>query len=154
MYLKKKEIPAYMTVEAAFIIPIAVCAIVILIYMAFHVFACCLLTEDLYILGLRGSRLDFGSTYEDGVSYVEDNCEERVAARYFGNETPVISAVSEEDVLIVSGETVTRHGVMEDFFLMPGDWELALEERLFIQEQVKHIRMLTRARDLAGGLVH
>lgn len=146
-----KSFEAYMTVEAALIVPMVICSIVLMMYIAFHLFAVCLLTEDMYILGIRGSRLDYGSTYDSGAAYVEDNKENMTQGRYFGNTVPQITVTENRDQIVLSGESETHHDAMGRYFLMPmTGWDIRITEKLMIENQVKRIREVTRAKDLLG----
>ena len=41
-----RELDAYMTVEASFVIPMALCLIVLTIYLSFYMYNKCVLTQD------------------------------------------------------------------------------------------------------------
>ncbi|MBQ7679484.1 MAG: hypothetical protein IJT34_06520 [Butyrivibrio sp.] len=145
-----------MTVEASLIVPMAVGIIVVLIYTAFYLFGMCLLVQDMYILGLRGSRPDTGSPYDSAAQYVVDYAPERIANRYFGNTPPEITAQDESGTVRITGETETRHGVMGGYFILPGEgqadiWAQRYTVELLIQRQTDHIRQVKRARDLLVG---
>jgi len=55
MMWKNKKMGGYFTVEATFLMPIFVCVIALLCYLAFYMCNRTMLIQDAYILGLRGS---------------------------------------------------------------------------------------------------
>lgn len=55
MMLKHKKLSGYFTVEAAFLMPVFICVIALLCYLAFYMCNRAMLPQDAYILGLRGS---------------------------------------------------------------------------------------------------
>ena len=145
-----------MTVEASLVIPMAVGVIVVLIYVAFYLYGMCLLTQDMYILGLRGVRPDTGSPYDSAAEYVVDHAEDRIGNKYFGNERPEITAEDQDDTVVVRGGMETRHGVMGRYFILPGDggtsiWQQELSVELELERQVEHIRLIKRTADMING---
>lgn len=67
--LKKKKISGYFTVEAAFLMPVFICVIALLCYLAFYMCNRAMLPQDAYVLGLRGS-LKSESANEEIAAYI------------------------------------------------------------------------------------
>ena len=59
-----KKVNGYLTVEASFVMPIVLFLYLLVILLAFFLYNRCVISQDLYILALRGSRFtDHGSFY-------------------------------------------------------------------------------------------
>lgn len=65
----KKKLNGYFTVEAALIMPVVICVLSLLCYLGFFMCNRCLLLQDAYILGLRGS-LEEGLSNEETAAYI------------------------------------------------------------------------------------
>ena len=65
----KKKLNGYFTVEAALIMPVVICVLSLLCYLGFFMCNRCLLLQDTYIIGLRGS-LEEGISNEETAAYV------------------------------------------------------------------------------------
>lgn len=65
----KRKLNGYFTIEAAFIMPIVICVLALLCYLGFFMCNRCLLLQDTYIMGLRGSRAD-GLSNEKTAEYI------------------------------------------------------------------------------------
>lgn len=65
----KRKAGGYFTVEAAFLMPCIICILALLCYLSFYLCNRCLLGQDAYILGLRGSLKD-GVSNEEVASYI------------------------------------------------------------------------------------
>ena len=61
---KKKRCQAYMTLEASFIVPVAVMICVLVIMYLFYMYNNCVVYQDCYIAALRGSQIMDASTSE------------------------------------------------------------------------------------------
>lgn len=83
------ELTAYMTVEAAFVMPMVLCVFVIIIYSAFLLYDRCVFTQDAHVLCLRES-----IQREEGAPVVSA---ERVKAgeqRQFGTKYFAVSSLT------------------------------------------------------------
>lgn len=65
----KKKTGGYFTVEAAYLMPFAIFLMALLCYLAFYMCNRCLIVQDTYILGLRGSR-QTGQTNKETAAYI------------------------------------------------------------------------------------
>lgn len=73
--MKKRGIPAYMTVEASFIVPFTVICFIIIIFFTFFLYDHMLVYQSCYLSALRGSQLK--NTTDDAVeAYVKKELEE------------------------------------------------------------------------------
>lgn len=52
-----RELDAYMTVEASFVIPMALCLIVLTIYLSFYMYNKCVLTQDCARAAIRNAAM-------------------------------------------------------------------------------------------------
>ena len=57
-----RELDAYMTVEASFVIPMALCLIVLTIYLSFYMYNKCVLTQDCARAAIRNAAMKEGNT--------------------------------------------------------------------------------------------
>ncbi len=72
--MKKRGIPAYMTVEASFIVPFTVICFIIIIFFTFFLYDHMLVYQSCYLSALRGSQLK--NTTDDAVeAYVKKELE-------------------------------------------------------------------------------
>lgn len=131
--MTKGRLNGYFTVEAAFIMPIVICVLALLCYLGFFMCNRCLLLQDTYIMGLRGSRAD-GLSNEKVAEYILEQGKE-ILSKYY--------AVSEIDknVEVGMGEiSVTLWCEMKVPFVylaweekkMDGVWEIQ-EEKTFVR---------------------
>ncbi len=63
--MRKREIPAYMTVEASFIIPLTIVCFIIIIFFTFFLYDHMVVYQSCYLSALRGSQLK--NTTDDAV---------------------------------------------------------------------------------------
>ncbi|SDB54691.1 TadE family protein [Butyrivibrio sp. INlla16] len=146
---KKLELPAYMTVEAALVIPAAIFGIVLIIYMAFMVYGRCVLSQDVYILGFRAYLLYEKQGYSSPCDYVTDHSDEKTGSRYFGSSKPEIkSSVSGKDIRI-DGSITTNHRALFGYFSkIPDIWKSEAAARVKIITPAKTMRKMKRAKDI------
>lgn len=71
----KKEKRAYMTVEAALIVPMVVGGIIFILYLGFYLYNVCAVKQAAYIAALRGSQMKKASDDEVEM-YVEQQLEQ------------------------------------------------------------------------------
>ena len=57
----EKELPAYMTLEAALIMPFAIAINILVIYFSFFLYNQCTISQGCYLAALRGSQLKHSS---------------------------------------------------------------------------------------------
>lgn len=80
---KKKTLGAYMTIEASLIIPMVIGILVSLVFLAFFLYNRCVLTQDMYILCLRGSTFTNADEGYGEVSYIELSRREAKLAHFY-----------------------------------------------------------------------
>lgn len=143
---KKRPGPeAYFTVEAALVMPVVLCMIVMIIYLSFYLYDRCILAQDLYLLSYRQS-IEKGSAERAGSSAVYG----QIGGRLFmlaGLETEAFAGSS----VRVSGNafmTVPVFGL--DFFDGQRRWNLAVEERAKKTDPPKDFRRVRRLLYLAA----
>lgn len=147
--MEKRKFNGYFTVEAAFIMPIVICVLALLCYMGFFMCNRCLLLQDTYIMGLRGSREE-GLNNEETAAYVLKQ----------GNEIlPKYYAVSQIDKNVEVGLreiTVTLCCDMKVPFAflaweeekMSSVWELREEKKIDRTKPVDFIRACRKVENL------
>ncbi len=143
-----------MTVEASFIVPMAVCVIVLLIYFSFYMYDRCVLSQDVYILAFRAAKENASYKETAPEAYVGEHASEVAGRKYFGSsfpefETTVTGADLMGKTVTVTGRAETNHSAMGRYFLKPtGDWDYLAAGRAKARNYPKHIRMFTRLRDI------
>lgn len=143
---------AYFTVEASFILPMVMAIFVILIHSAYMLYGKCLLTQDTYILCFRASILSEDNNMSP-TEYINSHKDKQFGNRYIGNKKPVISAAQNGKTIKASAETEANHRAMGRYFLIPQDgYQTKARAKVSIFENAKHIRKLTRIKDIAAGI--
>lgn len=66
-----KKVKGYLTVEASFVMPIVLFLYLLVILLAFFLYNRCVISQDLYLLALRGSRFTDRSSLYGEVIYGE-----------------------------------------------------------------------------------
>ncbi len=115
-YKPQRTIGAYMSVEAAFIVPAATFIMAVIIYMAFFAYGKCVISQDVYILGFRSMLLGETQGYSNAGDYVSSNAPEQIGRRYFGTEDVEISAKEEKKKIRVEGNFTTGHKIISGYF--------------------------------------
>ncbi len=147
--LKRITIDAYMTVEAALVIPSAVFGIVLIIYMAFLVYGRCLLSQDVYILGFRAALLYEQQGYGTPAEYVTDHATEKTEGKYFGSSEPEIEAWQSGKEITVDGKITTNHRALYGYFTrIPDLWESEALANLKLHNNSKTLRRIKRTKDI------
>ncbi|MBE5844767.1 MAG: hypothetical protein E7302_11480 [Butyrivibrio sp.] len=147
--LVKRRLPAYMSVEAAFIVPAATFAIALIIYLAFFAYARCILSQDVYILGFRASIFSKSQGYENGAEYVEDKADRQIAGRYFGCDKPQIKASEQKKKITVDGKVSLKpRGLFGYYKDIPGVFEAGERGSAKRHNAPKGLRRIKRFVDL------
>ena len=137
-----------MSLEASLITPMIICVFALLIYFSFYLYGRCILSQDSYILAFRASVADT-EVYADPVQYVSSKAPEVAGKKYFGSSFPRFETSVNGKVVRVHGYSEARHSAMGRYFLKPqSGWEYEAAGRAKRFEYVKHIRRLTRIRDI------
>lgn len=138
-----------MTLEAALVVPMALCSIVLLIYFAFFLYGRCLLTQDAYILAFRSTRQNNTGWEDNPVGFVADRASDVLGKKYFGNSKPAVSAASSGKTVTVTGRASANHSAMGRYFLKPiSGWEYMVYMKATKRETAKHIRTFKRLKDI------
>ncbi len=147
-----KECNGYFTVEASFILPMVLAIFVIIIHSAYMLYGKCLLTQDTYILCFRASILSEDNNMTP-VNYIYSHKDKQFGNRYIGNKKPKISVAQSGKTIKATAETEANHNAMGRFFLIPQNgYETKAVAKVVIQENARHIRKLTRVKDIAAGI--
>lgn len=153
-YKNTMYVDAYMTLEAALVIPAAVFGMVLIIYMSFFVYGRCILSQDVYILGFRSSIFYEKNGYNSPVSYITDHKEEQIKGRYFGSRETTISSYLNGKTIIVEGKTQTNHNALHGYFSgIPNIWESESGARIKMRNNAKTLRRIKRTKDIYEGLM-
>lgn len=81
----RRQYNGYFTVEAALMIPLILILYLFIIYMAFFQYDRCLLTQEMYVLALRGSREIYGN-YQTVYHKVRKEQEDQYIEKYVAME--------------------------------------------------------------------
>jgi len=122
LHLFNKRIGAYNTVEAAFVIPMALGVMIFIIYLSFYLYGRCILSQDCYILSFRASKIT--KEMETTPSkYISDKSNMQLGQRYFGSNKPDIETIENGKDIMVTAQNSSHHRAMGSYFIMPsGNW--------------------------------
>ena len=142
-----------MTLEAALVVPMALCSIVLLIYFAFFLYERCLLTQDTYILAFRATVWNSPEWRDDPEGFTEDRATDVLGKKYFGSREPVVSAKTSGKTITVKGQSEARHSAMGRYFVKPKrGWDYSVSMTATKREVTKHIRRLKRLKDIGKDI--
>ena len=148
------RLDAYMTVEAAVIIPMATFMIALIIYLAFFKYGKCILSQDAYLLGLRASLFYESQGYGSASEYISDKKDEQISGKYFGSKVDSINADESGKTIYVEGELTTTRGSMGGFFnSIPTAFNAQIHENIKKHDSPGSLRTLKRIEDLAKNIV-
>lgn len=136
---------AYFTVEAALVMPVVLCMIVMILYLSFYLYDRCILAQDLYILSYRQS-IEKGSAERAGSRAAHEALYGRVFM-LAGLETEV-SAGTSVQVKGNASMTVPVFGL--DFFDRQRRWGLTVEEKAKMTDPPRDFRRVRRLLYLAS----
>lgn len=120
-----KKFGGYFTVEAAFLMPFVICIMALICYLSFYMCNRCLLVQDAYILGVRGSQKEKGGN-EEIVAYILEEGRELITKYY------AVSNLEKQVKAEIKKITVELKGSMK----LPFAW-LQWEEELEIGREWK-----------------
>lgn len=147
--------PAYMTVEASFLVSFTVILFVVVIYMAFYQYDRCVLAQDLYLLCFRESLL---REEENRTAGQEELARRQFGKKYFMTDRIGAEMETENDLIRYSAEASFQNRVFRGSALMPGEnWKLCASSSARKTDPPFHIRRFRRVRALlrkasgAGG---
>ncbi len=149
-----RRFKGYMTLEAALIMPLVFCVIVLLLYFAYYLYGRCILSQDAYILAFRASVEKNECYKENSKAYVMDKAEEKAGRKYFGSVAPKFDAVPYGSEIEVKGHGVTRHAAMGSYFLKPQNgWDYEGSARAKRRDYSGHIRRCMRLKDIGKEII-
>ena len=143
-----------MTLEASFVVPMVIGVFAFLIYSSFYLYGRCVISQDAYILAFRTSIARSDIWEGDPVSYCLGKADEKAGKKYFGSRKPEFTASKEGDSIKVFARSSAKHRVLRSFFDISDDkWEYEGAGRAKRMEYSKHIRRMTRLRDIGEELI-
>lgn len=147
MKRKNTAAEAYFTVEAAMVIPIVLCILVMLIYLAFYLYDRCILAQDCYVLSYRQS-IEKGGADRAGPS---------AAGEQLGEKLFMLSGMSTDcsggGTVCVSGRGSMAPPLFGlDFFHESGKWNLEVSGKAKKTDPPKDYRRVRRILYLAGAV--
>ena len=110
---------AYMTVEAAFLMPMVLCLFVIVIYTDFYLYDRCVFQQDAYILCLRESIYKEKGAPKADVSRIKNNESAQFGTKYFAVSELETNAYVKGKTAVFEGTAEVLPAVFGNFFLMP-----------------------------------
>ncbi|MBE5874472.1 MAG: hypothetical protein E7287_08710 [Lachnospiraceae bacterium] len=133
-------IRAYLTVEAAMVVPVVIGTIVFLIYMMFYQYNRCLLEQDVGVLAVRSVAMQEKDKTTLAVKLNEE-------AATLDNEKYVAWIMGEPDISIKG--TITGISRMGGLVLTSGDlWKT---QAVFESEQISPTFLVRSCRKIMGG---
>ncbi len=125
---RKRSLDAYMTIEAAFVMPMVLCLFVMLIYTAFYLYDRCVFLQDAYILCFRESiRREEGApkTDSDRIRQAETR---QFGGKYFAVRSLESSVWAEGKKILYQGTARVLPSSFGGYFLMPKSiWTLTFQ---------------------------
>lgn len=142
--MRYKEWNGYLTLEAAFLVPLAIFLFVFVIHFAFMMSGRTYLAQDAYTLAFRASMT---KEEEDAAGFVASVLPEQVSHRYFGNTKPDVETVTDGKHVLVKLRMQTNRRAYD---LAPGTvWTNESAARAIRIDITKRIRKIDRIADLA-----
>lgn len=122
---QKRRIKGYMTVEAAFVMPMVLCVFVILIYTSFYLYDRCVFKQDAFVLCFRESiRKEEGAPRVDP-SYMQQGEARQFENKYFAVNDLETSAKAMGKKAVFQGSARVLPTSFGSYFLMPKSiWRL------------------------------
>lgn len=122
---QKLRIKGYMTVEAAFVMPMVLCVFVMLIYTSFYLYDRCVFKQDAFILCFRESiRKEEGAPRVDP-SYMQQGEARQFENKYFAVNNLETSAKAMGKKAVFQGSARVLPTSFGSYFLMPKSiWRL------------------------------
>ncbi|WP_035765692.1 hypothetical protein [Butyrivibrio sp. NC2002] len=146
----KTQIPAYMSVEASFVVPTAILIIAFIIYLAFFMYARCILSQDLYLIGFRASAYYEDQGYNSAADYAEDRKTAQFKNKYFGSSIPETKVTTKGRDIFIEGKITTGHRALGSYFKKLEDkWEFTQKARIRDTDPREKLRKLKRLKDIA-----
>ncbi len=146
----RRKFDAYMSVEAAFLVPAATFIIALIIYLSFFMYGKCILSQDVYLLGFRASVFYEKRGYSGAGAYVSDHISSQTSGRYFAAKGPQISASDHGDTVKVEGKLSSKTGPARGFYkFLPQAIEGISGSSAKIRNTPKSLRRVCRIKDLA-----
>ena len=142
--MRSKTVNGYLTLEAAFLVPLAVFLFVFVIHLSFMMSGRAYLAQDAYVLAFRASMLQ---EKDDAAGLVAGMAANQVRHKYFGNTQPQTETGTQGKYVVVKVRTKTARSA---FDLAPGtDWEMVTGARAIRIDITKRIRKMDRIADMA-----
>ena len=152
---RKEAWPAYMTVEASFLVSFTVILFAVVIYLAFYQYDRCVLAQDLYLLCFRESLL---REEENRTAGQEELAQRQFGTKYFLADRISTKTEEGDNLIRCSAEASFQNRVFRGSALMPGEnWKLCASSSARKTDPPFHIRRFRRVRALlrkasdAGG---
>lgn len=148
------RVGAYMSVEAAFIVPTAFFIMVFIIYGAFWVYGRCILSQDTYLVAMRAVNFYDYQGYGSCSDYVRDKADTQFGSKYFGNEKPRVSSEDQGKKVLVTTKTSAFHnGVSGYFKKLSGKWESEAKAVAKERDFSRKLRKFKRMKDVAKKVI-
>lgn len=147
--LYRNGINAFYTVEASFVVPMALLVVVFILQISFYMYGRCIAVQDSYLIAFKGSIMaDAGDAGQNDYMYAYS--EAILNGKYFGNDVPVLSITHEGKSIITKLETDTYHNAVD--MLAPwlnGSWHIKASGKAESIDRSAGIRKMSRLQDIA-----
>ena len=142
--MRSETVNGYLTLEAAFLVPLAVFLFVFVIHVSFMMSGGTYLSQDAYILAFRASMTN---EEEDAASAVSALAPAQTNHKYFGNTKPEAETVTDGNHVLVKLRIRTNRRAFD--LAGNAQWETAFSARAIRVDITKRIRKIDRIADLA-----
>lgn len=147
--IKKKYKNAYLTVELSLIFPIILLVIVLVVHWGFMMYDRTIMSQDAYLLSLRGAIIDDDNPEE----YALENSDFQFGSWYFGSPTPTVQTSSSWllSTVEVTLSMETYHAGTSYYSINPqGKWASSISWKASYTRPAKRVRLFTRVYDLVN----
>lgn len=143
-----------MTLEAAFLIPMVLCVIVIMIYTAFYLYDRCLLNQNAYLVCFREGMTKEGAVRTaSGKSGVGEN-KKQIPGRYFAVTAIQTEDESTKDSVALGGTAKVTPAVFGGSSLMPQSiWTIRFRGMASRFDPPEKIRRFRRTIHVSGRVL-
>lgn len=142
--MRFKEVNGYLTLEAAFLVPLAVFLFVFVIHFSFMLSGGAYLEQDAYVLTFRASMT---KEEEDAAAFVSGIAAAQTNHKYFGNTKPQVETTTDGKHVVVKLRMKTNRRAFD--LAGTADWETVFSGRAIRVDITKRIRKIDRIADLA-----
>ncbi len=149
-----RELTAYMTIEAAFVMPMVLCVFIIIIYVAFLLYDRCVFTQDARVLCLRESIQREEGAPKIDVERLKSNEQRQFGSKYFAVNSLTTDAYTEGSRCVYEGSfRVFPTSFGSDGIMPKSIWNVTFRASARKTDPPWSIRSFRRKIYVAGNLI-